>query len=127
MNAQYAMNRYRTVTDETAIPEEILMRLLDGTLRFCEDGKAAMVGKDFALKGQRLMQAVAIIDELVAVLDKDAAPDVTANLARIYDFARGRLIYANTTLKPAAIDEAVRVLKPIRDAFQKAIQMQKAA
>jgi len=127
MNAEYAMNRYRAVTDETAIAEEILLRLLDGALRFAEEGKAAMAAKDFALKGKRLMQVVAIIDELVTALDREVAPEVTANLARIYQFARGRLIHANTTLTAKSVDEAIRVLTPVRDAFHKAIQQQKAA
>ena len=50
-------------------------------------------------------------------LDTQHAPELCANLSALYDFSLHRLTQANLKNDAGQIDEIIRVLGPIREAF----------
>ena len=111
---------YRRVYLESASPSRIVDELFCRLLSDCEEAAALMGAGDLSGKGSALGHALAIVDELSASLDAEAAPDLCGNLARLYDYVRGRLIAANLRLEPRLLDEAERVVRVLREAFHAA-------
>jgi flagellar protein FliS len=69
-----------------------------------------------------MSRAHAIIAEFLASLAPEQAPDLCQNLARVYDFCLTRITFANRHNDPAALDEVMRVMTPIREAFTIAVR-----
>ena len=69
-----------------------------------------------------MSKAHAIISELLASLAPEHAPELCQNLARVYDFCLTRITHANRHNDPQAIEEVMRVMTPIREAFTIAVR-----
>jgi flagellar protein FliS len=50
------------------------------------------------------------------------APELCQNLSRVYDFCMTRITYANRHNDAAAIEDVMRVMTPIREAFTIAVR-----
>ena len=116
-----AAQRYKEVRVTTASPGELLLALYDGLFRFLTGAKLCME-KDEAPRARELIsKAHAILSELYIALDHDTAPELCSNLESIYGFAMERLTYANLKTDPEGIADAIRVLTPLREAWQEAV------
>jgi flagellar protein FliS len=115
--------RYQAVKVTTSTPGDLLVALLDGLFKFLHIAKHNLAKKgDRAKAGMAMSRAHAIISELLASLAPEHAPELCQNLARVYDFCLTRITYANRHNEPAAIDEVMRVMTPIREAFTIAVR-----
>lgn len=115
-----AANVYRRVAVDSAPSTRILDELYRGLLDDCAQGAACIQARDFVGKGKHVGRALAILCELVAALDRKAAPELCANLDRLYGFVRERLLTASTNMDAAPLAEAEGVIRTLRDAFQQA-------
>ena len=101
----------------TATPEQLQLMLYDGAIRFAEQGKTALIERRFDKSFESLTRAQDIVSQLKSGLRHDVAPDVCANLTRLYDFAHNRLVQANLHHETAAIDDALQVLRYQRETW----------
>ena len=115
-----AASVYRRVFLESASPGRVLDELYGALLQDCAQAERLIAARDVAGKGRAIAHAIDILTELTAALDHQAAPELCVNLSRLYLFARDRLIEANVHMAAPPIADVVRVLGPIREAFQKA-------
>lgn len=116
-----AAARYTQVRNTTASPGELLIALYDGLFRFMNGAKACIEKKDMARARELLSKAYAIVSELYIALDHDVWPDLCAQLEGVYGFAMDRLMVASRKGDSAAIDEVIRVLQPLREAWKVAV------
>ena len=68
-------------------------------------------------KGKALNKAVNIVTALADSLDMEKGGDISNNLSKLYEFINMRLLNANLNNDPVMLDEAVRVLKELREAW----------
>jgi flagellar secretion chaperone FliS len=123
MNAPNEMSsQYKNVQIQTADRGNILIALYDGLFRFLIVAKHGLTNKKRGQAGEALSRAHAIISELCSTLDRSKFPELCENLTRLYQFSMARLTHANIHNDPAPIDEVMRVLTPIRDAFTQAVR-----
>lgn len=115
-----ALARYRSVQVNTSSPGVLLMMLYDGLMRFLGEAATAMRGGDRARAGERISKSHAILDELNATLKPEAAPELCERLRALYLFCMSHLVRSNCEQDANMIDEVIRILKPVRDAFQQA-------
>lgn len=116
-----AAQRYSQVRANTSTPGELLLALYDGLFRFLNGAKVCFERNE-APRGRELVsKARAVVSELLLALDHDVAPELCANLAAVYDFALARLADANRDAKPAHIEEVIRALTPLREAWTLAV------
>jgi flagellar secretion chaperone FliS len=120
-NRVNAVSVYRRVFLDSATPGRLLDELYGALLGDCVKAERQIAAKDAAGKGQTISHAIDIITELVAALDHTAAPELCQNLSRLYLFSRERLIESNARMDARPLADVVRVLTPIREAFQKAV------
>jgi flagellar protein FliS len=116
MNAR-AIRSYQVVSVESAPPGRILDELLNRLLGDCRNARISLMSGDLAGKGKHIGHGLAIVGELVAALDVDAAPELCANLVSLYQFVIDKLTEANVRRDAAALGEAEKVIETLRDAF----------
>lgn len=115
-----AVNRYKEVRATTSTPAELLVALYDGVFRFVNAGKLCFEHKQPARAREQIAKARNIVSELLIALDHDAAPELCANLASLYDFCLDRLMLANRHGTSDPLDDVLRVLTPLREAWKTA-------
>lgn len=113
----FAMSQYRTNEFQTASPAKIIVAFYDGALRFLKGGAEAIEQKSYALKGQQLSRAHAIVSELRATLDHTQNPALCGELDRLYSFVLDCITEANMTANAEKLHAAVRVLEQLRSAW----------
>jgi flagellar protein FliS len=118
--------RYQAVQIRTSSPGELLIALFDGLFRFLAVAKHAFAGGKRGQAGEALSKAYAILSELYSSLDHSKYPELCENLESLYDFSMQRITHANRHNKPEAVDDVVRVLTPVREAFTQAVRAQAA-
>jgi flagellar protein FliS len=112
-----AASAYRRVYLDSAGPAQILDGLYRALLEDLADAQRAIDGRDLSAKARAVGHAHAIVLALQAALDPAAAPDVTANLARLYDWMIERLSRASVHLEVAPLSEVRGVAADLRAAF----------
>lgn len=118
--AQRASAAYRAVDLNSAPKHEIMRRLYERFFQDIIEARQAMAAKDIVRKGKAVDHAVAIVNELTASLDHSAAPEMCANLERLYRFVCERIYVASATLDPTPLDEATSVMTELAAAFREA-------
>lgn len=121
MSAATVLSRYGTVQMTTSSPGQVLVMLYDGLFRFLGEAKAAIQARDRARSGERIGRAHAILDLLASTLEPSHAPELCENLQGLYLFCMSRLVTANVKQDDAAVDEVLRVLSPLREAWREAV------
>ena len=115
--------KYKLVQITTSNPGELLVALFDGLFRFLLVAKHSLANKDKrAQAGEALSKAHAIVSELYAGLDRPKYPELVDNLSRLYEFCLGRITYANMKSDPKPLDDVMRVLTPVREAFNTVVK-----
>jgi len=115
-----AANAYLENAVMTATPAKIVKLLYDKTLQHLECARAELSDPRRRLgvaASASLSKALAIVAELRAALDFSQDSDVPRNLDRIYDFVAQRITEANIKRASAPVDEAVRALRPMKEAW----------
>ena len=118
---QGAMARAAQAYHQTQInsqsPLELVVMLYDGALRFLQMASDGTRRSDLAAKREGMSRGLAIIAELQNTLNMQEGGDVAKSLDALYSYITGRLIDANVRRDPAPIDEAIQLLRPLRDAW----------
>jgi flagellar protein FliS len=116
-----AAARYKQVQQNTLTPGELLLALYDGLFRFLNGAMFCLSKGEANKAGVFLCKAHAVVSELYLALDHKTAPDLCANLAAVYDFALARITDANRQANLEYVEEVIRVLAPLREAWQVAV------
>jgi flagellar protein FliS len=116
-----AARRYEQVQSSTSSPGEILLALYDGLFRFLKGAKLCFENKQLPKGRELLSKSHAIISELLLALDHSKSPELCAQLENIYDYCMTQIIQANLKTDPQLIGEIIRVLTPLREAWNAAV------
>lgn len=109
---------YRSTQLKTCSPAQLVVLLYDGIFRFAGEAKAAMSAKDWARAGERTSRIHAILEHLLTGLDSAAAPELAATLSSLYVHCMTEVVSANAQRDPGKLDDVLRVLSPLRDAWR---------
>jgi flagellar secretion chaperone FliS len=112
-----AAQAYQQTQVQSQSPLELVVMLYDGALRFLQMAADATRGNDLVTKRMGMSRSMAILAELQATLNLQEGGDVAESLDRLYSYINSRLLEANVKKDAAPIDEAIRLLKPLRDAW----------
>ena len=116
MSTYASPQAYREAAVMTASPVQLVVMLYDGAERFLRQAEVVMGEGAIAQANERMQKAEAIIDELLATLDKSAG-QVAERLEAIYVFCKRLLMEARLQRDPAKLEQVRRLLAPLRESW----------
>lgn len=121
--SNFGAQAYLDVGVETGVraasPHKLILMLFEGALTALATARQAMAASDIQRKGRALSQAITIVDNgLRASLDKSQGGDIANNLDALYRYISDRLLQANLNNDIGLIDEAARLLRELKGAWE---------
>ena len=115
-------NAYARVGVETSVnaasAHKLIELLFNGFMDAIVLARGAMRAKQIETKGKAIGRAARIVEEgLKAGLNLEAGGRLAADLDSLYAYIGLRLLHANLRNDEAALDECVRLIGPLRDAW----------
>lgn len=130
MNAymnQNQMNRYKNSQILNASPEQILIMLYDGAIRFCREALMAMEEGDLRKQADKISRAMAIVSEFSNTLDHQAGGEIAENLDALYAFMNRELVRANLQKDSTGVKTVENLLSGLRETWVEAIEVNRKA
>lgn len=112
-----ATQAYLQTQVTTTTQGDLLILLFDGALKFMARAKERMAAKDYAEKGILISKALDILSELQGSLNAEKGGEVAENLRKLYLLCSTKLLAANMNMDQNLVDEVMRILTGVRDAF----------
>lgn len=103
---------------ESADPHQLVGMLLDGAMDRIAQARGHVQHGNVAAKGTCISKAVAIVGELRESLDHKVEPALSQRLESLYEYIIRRLLFAQLHDDVGALDEAARLLAPVREGWQ---------
>ncbi len=117
------LNQYKKAQVQTASPEQILIMLYDGAIRFLNQAKVHMQNKDIEQSHTNIIKAQRIITEFMSSLDIELGGEMAQNLFNLYEYLHHRLVHANIKKDEEAIDEVLGHLRSLKNTWEEAIKI----
>jgi flagellar protein FliS len=117
MNPYDAKRAYTESSVLTAPPERLVVMLYDGAIRFLNQAAVAMRAQNGRVFLDRVQRGEAIITELNLTLDMSQG-EVAERLRAIYQFCNMHLAAATMERDPKKVDDVIRLLSELREAWQ---------
>ena len=114
----YAKNKITT-----ASPAELTLMLYDGAIKLCNIAIEAIDKKDYKKANINIQKAEKIIGEFQGTLDFKYP--VAKDFDRVYSYLMMRLIKANMKKDTEILEEVLRHLREMRDAWKEIMQKTK--
>ncbi len=109
--------QYRQNTIETSSPTRMVVMLYDGAIRFLTQALTAMEARRHEVQSVLIGKASAIIAHLHDSLDAEVGRAFAGSLSGIYTALLRTLMQANVENKPGPIEEAIEILRDLRETW----------
>lgn len=121
MPANQALDMYKQVGTHvgvaTADPHRLITLLYEGALERIAVAKGALQRGEIAFKGQKIGEAINILDGLLASLDQEKGGELAQNLEELYLYMQRRLLEANLNNDIVILDEISGLVESIKNAW----------
>lgn len=117
------LNQYKKASVQTSSPEQILIMLYDGAIRFLNQAKVHIQNKNIEQSHANIIKAQRILTEFMSSLDMDTGGEMASNLFNLYEYLHYRLVQANIKKDLEAIDEVLDHLRGLKETWQEAIKI----
>lgn len=111
--------QYKENSILTSSPEELVLLLYNGILRFIEEAKSAIELKNYGIANESIKRAQDIVTELMLTLDMNY--EISKSLYNLYDFMLRRLIDANIKKDISILEEVKTLAIELKDTWSIAI------
>jgi len=115
------LNEYRRTSVETASGEKLLLLLFEAALMRQDEAIRAMQDGRLIEAVQSLIKARNILTELMVSLDHDTAPEIAANLHRLYAWCITELAQSTSDQDVNRIQSVRKVTQTLYEAWTEAI------
>ncbi|AXB59472.1 flagellar protein [Clostridioides difficile] len=96
--------------------EELLLMLVDGTVKYTNISKEALLNNDYLKAHNELIRVQNIFTELMTTLDQDAG-QWAKDMYKVYEFIKSELAIADENKDIKIIDDILPIVKQIRDTW----------
>jgi flagellar secretion chaperone FliS len=101
----------------TATPEKLRLLLLDGCIRFMENGREGLLAKDYEKMYDGISQARDIVMELISGMKPEVNPELCDKLGALYTFVFKHLTEAGFEKSVSKMDECLKIMRYERDTW----------
>ncbi len=119
MSPQNGLHHYQVNDISTSSQAQLILMLYDGAIQAVNRAIECMGRKDVAEQSKHILKAQDIINELSLALDMEQGGQVSKTIEQLYQFVLNQLIQANITLEPVYLESVIKVLSPLRDAWNR--------
>lgn len=117
------LNVYLQNQIKTASPEQILLMLYDGAIRFTRQAIAGVDQDDAKMRRAGISRAIAIIAEFSNSLDREIGGKIAEDLDALYDFMIRQMTSANLDNDAEKIKVVEKLLVDLRQTWGEAIEI----
>lgn len=117
-------NTYKQQQILTASPEQLILMLYNGCIKFMNEAEKAMEEKNIEKAHNACIKAQNIVLELISTLNMDYP--ISKELFLLYDYVEHELVQANVKKDPVHIDNARVVINNIREGWGDAMKIARA-
>jgi flagellar protein FliS len=121
----YNMNQYQQNQVGTASPEQILLMLYDGAIRFTRRAIAGIEEEKPEMKLSGISKAMAIIAEFSNSLNHDIGGQIAEDLDALYNFMMRELTAANLKNDIEKLRNVEKLLMDLRQTWGEAVLLSK--
>ena len=121
MNAY--VNQYQNNQILSASPEQILIMLYDGAVRFCRQALIAMDNGEKKVQAEKISKTMAIVSEFANTLDHKMGGAIATDLDALYSFMIRELTYANLKNDRKSLETVEDLLVGLRQTWGEAIEI----
>lgn len=115
--------KYKENNIKTASPQELTLMLYNGALKYVGQSKIFIEQNRIENANNSIIRVQDIIDELNATLDMQY--EISHNLRSLYIYIGEKLVDANISKNPAALDEVKGMITELRDTWKEAMKIVK--
>ena len=120
-------NQYKQMAVKTAHPGQILIMLYEAAIRNVKKAITCIEQKDIAGKGQAIVKAHDIVNELMNTLNFDVGGQVARDLERLYGYMSEQLLKANLNNTKEPLESVLKSLETLLAGWKVAVlEVQKA-
>lgn len=116
------MNQYQENQIATASPEQILLLLYDGAIRFTRLAIAGIENESYEQKAKGISKTMAIVAEFSNSLDRELGAHIADDLDALYDFMIRELTQANLKDDIEKLKNVEKLLIDLRLTWSEAIE-----
>lgn len=113
-----AQEAYVTQKILSADPVELVRMLYAGASEAVETARMRFKARDIRGRSSAITKALRILFELAGTLDHQRAPELSRNLAALYDYMQRRLIEANLRQVDPPLAEVLSLLQTLGEAWK---------
>ena len=118
-------NQYLENTVNSASPEQLMLMLYDGAIRFISLGIQAIENGQIDKRAYYINKTSAIVSEFAATLDHSMDPKLAEDLDALYSYMLSRMLDANLKNDTAPLVEVKKMLSELRATWTQAIEINK--
>jgi len=118
-------DQYLATTINSASPEQLMLMLHDGAIRFLTLGVQAIENGVIDKRAYYINRATAIITEFAVTLDHNQDAQLADNLLALYSYMLRQMLQANLKNDPAPLLEVRQLLSDLRSTWAQAIEINK--
>jgi flagellar protein FliS len=112
-----AAGAYRSTQVGSRSPVELVAMLYDGLVRFLTQARDGLASGDLRAKRAGISGALGVLTELQNSLDMDKGGEMATRLQALYAYISSRIVEANLNRDIAGLDEALKLVQPLREAW----------
>ncbi|MFN7685625.1 MAG: flagellar export chaperone FliS [Oligoflexia bacterium] len=121
MAGNYGANQYKQTAIKTANRGQILIMLYETAVKNVKKASECLDRNDIAGKGQAIVKAHDIINELNNTLDFEVGGQIAKDLERLYFFMTDQLIKANIENKKEPLQQVQKLLETLLEGWRGAV------
>ena len=118
LQQQQQRNKYLQNTVQTASPQQLLIMLYVGAIRFCRQGIEGIKTQDYSAANTGFLRTQDIINEFIITIDRTSP--VAANLLQLYEYFNSRLVEANMQKSIEPAEEVLGHLIELKESWMEA-------
>ena len=111
-------DQYKKTEISTANQGRLIVMMYDGAIKFLNIAIENIPSKKYDVVNNNIIKAQDIVTELMLSLNMDRGGEVAQNLFNLYVYFKKRLIEANIKKEAEPLEEIIRHLKNLRDAWE---------
>jgi flagellar protein FliS len=120
-------NQYKQMAVKTANPGQILIMLYEAAIRNIKKAMNCIDQKDIAGKGQAIVKAHDIVNELMNTLNFEVGGQVARDLERLYGYMSEQLLKANLNNSKEPLEGVLKNMETLLEGWKVAVlEFQKA-